>query len=222
MGMLTVLMITVTNYGQATGIRVCIELAEGLLQAAPLYLSLWYKVTELGTGGAIFFSVSSLAGACNGLIAYGLVKDFSNTPPFKPWQWLFLIEGAMSQYQNESVGSTTNEKRVTIARSQQAYNTVNATLTKSQIPSVFKQPLIYFLVAAYSGTIVASSSLTNFLPSITQDLAYSSVNTQLMSGPVYAVAFVSTIVFGYLSDRYQVRGPLAISLSAIAMVGSSF
>src|ERR1700731_2956257 len=89
-------MLTVTNYGQATGIRVCIELAEGLLQAAPLYLSLWYKVTELGTGGAIFFSVSSLAGACNGLIAYGLVKDFSNTPPFKPWQWLFLIEGAMS------------------------------------------------------------------------------------------------------------------------------
>jgi len=119
-------------------------------------------------------------------------------------------------------GFTTNEKRVTIARSQQAYNTVNATLTKPQIPSVFKQPLIYFLVAAYSGTIVASSSLTNFLPSITQGLAYSSVNTQLMTGPVYAVAFVSTIVFGYLSDRYQVRGPLAISLSAIAMVGSSF
>ncbi|GAB5593554.1 hypothetical protein Unana1_08454 [Umbelopsis nana] len=193
------------------------------------------SMTELGTGGAIFFSVSSLAGACNGLIAYGLVKDFSNTPPFKPWQWLFLIEGAMSVGfafvvffflpavpERVRWGFTTNEKRVTIARSQQAYNTVNATLTKPQIPSVFKQPLIYFLVAAYSGTIVASSSLTNFLPSITQGLAYSSVNTQLMTGPVYAVAFVSTIVFGYLSDRYQVRGPLAISLSAIAMVGSSF
>jgi len=54
---LTVLMLTVTNYGQATGIRVCIELAEGLLQAAPLYLSIWYKVTELGTGGAILFSI---------------------------------------------------------------------------------------------------------------------------------------------------------------------
>jgi sugar phosphate permease len=44
----------------------------------------------------------------------------------------------------------------------------------------------------------------------------------MCTGPVYAVAFVSTIVFGYLSDRYQVRGPLAISLSAITMVGSSF
>ncbi|GAB5588193.1 hypothetical protein Unana1_03093 [Umbelopsis nana] len=83
-GVLTVLMLTVTNYGQATGIRVCIGLAEGLLQAAPLYLSLWYRVTELGTRGAIFFSVSSLAGAFNGLITYGLENNFSNRPPFKP------------------------------------------------------------------------------------------------------------------------------------------
>jgi sugar phosphate permease len=188
-------MLTATNYAQATGIRVCIGFAEGLLQAAPLYLSLWYKPSELGTRGAIFFSVSSLASACNGLIAYGLVKNFSSAPPFQPWQWLFLIEGLMSVAfaivvfiflppvpEKITWGFTADEKRVAMARSQQAYNTLDARVDKSKILANFKKTFIYFLIIAYSGTIAALSSLTNFLPSIVQGLGYSSVNAQLMTG----------------------------------------
>jgi MFS family permease len=37
--------------------------------------------------------------------------------------------------------------------------------------------------------------------------------------PVYAVAFVSTLFFGHLSDRLQVRGPLVVCLTAFALVG---
>jgi MFS family permease len=194
-GVLTILLLTTKNYQQATGIRVCIGLAEGLLQAAPLYLSLWYKVTELGTRGAIFFSVSSLAGACNGLIAYGLENNFSNSPPFKPWQWLFLIEGIMSVGfslivwlllppvpERVRLGFTVEEKRIAIARSVQAFNTLDAKINKSHIGAVFKQPFIYFMIIAYSGTIIGMSSLTNFMPSIIQGMGYSSVNAQLMTG----------------------------------------
>lgn len=36
---------------------------------------------------------------------------------------------------------------------------------------------------------------------------------------MYAFAFVSTIFFGHLSDRFQIRGPLAIGLLCIAMIG---
>lgn len=264
-GALTILMLTSKNYQQATALRVLIGLAEGLLQAAPFYLSLWYKVTELGTRGAIFFSVASLAGACNGLIAYGLETNLSNTPPFKPWQWLFLIEGIMSVGFSLIVwlllppvperihfGFTDDEKRIAIARSVQAYNTIDAKVNKAHIKDIFKRPLIYFMIIAYSGTIVALSSLTNFLPSIIQGMGYSSVDAQLMTGmrqqliylfifsifdnlqikthiyivqsitftvPVYAVAFVSTIFFGRLSDRLQIRGPLAVCLTTIALVG---
>jgi len=188
-------MLTTKNYGQATAIRVCIGLAEGLLQAAPLYLSLWYKGSELGTRGAIFFSVSSLAGACNGLIAYGLETNFSNKPPFKAWQWLFLIEGIMSTGfslivltllppvpEKVRFGFTADEKRIAIARSVEAYNTVDAQFNKKQIPAIFKQPLIYIFITTYSGVIVAMSSMSNFLPTIVQGMGYSSVNAQLMTG----------------------------------------
>ncbi|KAI8583857.1 hypothetical protein K450DRAFT_169011 [Umbelopsis ramanniana AG] len=231
-GVLTILMLTTKNYGQATAIRVLIGLSEGLLQAAPLYLSLWYKGSELGTRGAIFFSVSSLAGACNGLIAYGLESNFSNKPPFAPWQWLFLIEGIMSTGfafivllllppvpENVRFGFTADEKRLAIARSVEAYNTVDAKIDKGQIIAIFKQPLIYIFMAAYSGTIVSLGSMSNFMPSIVQGMGYSSVNAQLMTVPVYAVAFVSTIFFGHLSDRLQIRGPLVVCLTAFAVVG---
>lgn len=36
---------------------------------------------------------------------------------------------------------------------------------------------------------------------------------------MYSVAFVSTIFFGHLSDRYQIRGPLVVGLMVVAMVG---
>ncbi|KAJ2963133.1 hypothetical protein NQZ79_g1797 [Umbelopsis isabellina] len=216
----------------ACSLRVLIGFAEGLLQAAPFYLSLWYKVTELGTRGAIFFSVASLAGACNGLIAYGLETNFSNAPPFKPWQWLFLIEGIMSVGfslivwlllppvpEKVHFGFTSDEKRIAISRSVQAFNTIDAKINKAHIRAIFKRPFIYFMIIAYSGTIVALSSLTNFLPSIIQGMGYSSVNAQLMTVPVYAVAFVSTIFFGRLSDRLQIRGPLVVCLTTVALVG---
>lgn len=37
--------------------------------------------------------------------------------------------------------------------------------------------------------------------------------------PVYVVAFVSTIFFGHMSDRFQLRGPILVGLAVVALVG---
>ncbi|KAG2180009.1 hypothetical protein INT43_003796 [Umbelopsis isabellina] len=236
-GTLTILMLTSKNYQQATALRVLIGLAEGLLQAAPFYLSLWYKITELGTRGAIFFSVASLAGACNGLIAYGLETNFSNAPPFKPWQWLFLIEGIMSVGfslivwlllppvpENVYFGFTADEKRIAIARSVQAFNTIDAKVNKAHIKDIFKQPFIYFMVIAYSGTIVALSSLTNFLPSIIQGMGYSSVDAQLMTGYILLLAVRASVVGRYVALCIIAAGmypsvPIVLTWTNVNIIG---
>jgi MFS family permease len=70
-GTVTVLLLTVKTYQQAIGLRVLIGAAEGFVQAAPFYMSIWYKQYELGFRGGVVFSVSTLAGAFNGLISYG-------------------------------------------------------------------------------------------------------------------------------------------------------
>jgi MFS family permease len=84
---------TAKSYAAVVGLRVGVGIGEAFLQAGPLYLSLWYKRDELATRGAIFFSTAAIAGAFNGIIAYGIGKNLEGAGGFRSWHWLFLIEG---------------------------------------------------------------------------------------------------------------------------------
>jgi hypothetical protein len=37
--------------------------------------------------------MSAVAGAFNGIIAYGIAKHLDGANGWAPWRWLFLIEG---------------------------------------------------------------------------------------------------------------------------------
>lgn len=81
------------SYSALAGLRVGIGAGEAFLQAGVLYLSLWYKRSELASRGALFFSMAALAGAFNGLIAYGIIKNLDGVHGLPAWKWIFLIEG---------------------------------------------------------------------------------------------------------------------------------
>lgn len=81
------------NYSTVVGLRILIGAGEAFIQAAPLYLSLWYKRDELAMRGAIFFSMSAVAGSLNGLIAYGVLENLNGVYGRAAWRWIFLIEG---------------------------------------------------------------------------------------------------------------------------------
>lgn len=91
-GMAITCLVAVTNANQAAGLRIIIGFCEGLDHSALLYLSLWYTPRELATRSGIFYSASSLAGAFNGLIAYGIVKNYQDKPPFQPWRTYILYQ----------------------------------------------------------------------------------------------------------------------------------
>jgi sugar phosphate permease len=196
-----------------------------------IYLSLWYTPRDLATRGAIYFSTSSLAGAFSGLIAYGIVKDLSHGPPYKPWQWLFLVEGLISAVFGFLVlfalppvperlrwGFSAEEKIMAVVRTWQANNTPHATVNFRKLLVPFKWPILYVWIVLYACTQIAVTSLSSFLPTIVKGMGYESVEAQLMTVPVYACGFVSTIFFGWLSVKTQKRaiwiivcslGPLA-------------
>ena len=81
------------SYQAVAGLRVGVGVGEAFIQAGTLYLSLWYKPHELATRGGIFFGMSAVAGAFNGIIAYGIVKNLDGALGWPAWRWLFLIEG---------------------------------------------------------------------------------------------------------------------------------
>ncbi|KAJ5689740.1 pantothenate transporter [Penicillium macrosclerotiorum] len=88
--------------GSAPGLRVAIGAAEAFVQAAPLYLTLWYKREEIVSRAAIFFSMMALAGSANGLIEYDISESLEGAKIIATWQWIFIIEGRYTTYGTNS------------------------------------------------------------------------------------------------------------------------
>lgn len=231
-GLATTSLIRTTTPQQAEGLRIIIGFCEGIDHAALLYLSLWYTPKELATRSGIFYSASSLAGAFNGLIAYAIVSDYSHKPPFEPWQWLLLIEGITSIGFGVVVmlllppvperlrwGFSADEKRLAIVRTLQANNTPGARIRWTEVPTAFKNPMLYVYTFLLIGTQVCLSGLSSFLPALVKTMGYSSVQAQLMTVPVYGVAFVATLFFTNMSDRTSMRGPWLMFLACLTLIG---
>ncbi|CAM1506002.1 Fc.00g116390.m01.CDS01 [Cosmosporella sp. VM-42] len=74
-GSFTAITVVIKNHGELLAFRFLIGAAEAFVQGGVFYLSFWYKYSELATRGAVFYSMSTIAGAFNGLIAYAITKD---------------------------------------------------------------------------------------------------------------------------------------------------
>ena len=79
-------------------LRVLIGASEAFVQAAPLYVTLWYKRDQLASRVAVLFSMSALAGSANGLIAYGIETSLDGAHGIDAWKWIFLVEGERHLY----------------------------------------------------------------------------------------------------------------------------
>lgn len=60
------------------------------------YLSKWYTKKELAFRMSIFYSGSLLSGAFGNLIAAGILNGLAGKRGITAWQWLYIIEGAIT------------------------------------------------------------------------------------------------------------------------------
>ncbi|KAJ9643658.1 hypothetical protein H2204_001803 [Knufia peltigerae] len=231
-GLVTTLLSQARNYATLAGLRVVIGAAEAFVQAAPLYVTLWYKRNELASRIGILFSMQALAGSFNGLIAYGIETNLNGALGVAAWQWIFLIEGpitiacgfiilALLPPVPEKVrfGFTEAEKSMAMLRSREAYNTLHAKITPKQLLGLMKDVKIYLYIVLYCCTNVNLASVGGFLPLIIKSLGYKSVHAQLLTIPVFACAVTSILIFGFASDRTRHRGGFLVTAYAITAVG---
>ncbi len=142
-------------------------------------LSFFYTYRELATRGAVFYSMATLAGAFNGIIAYAITKNLNGTGGWLAWRWIFLIEGILpigasifvflllpASPQSARFGFTEADKKLAVERSRLAHNNLEE---KLDIKKIYK-PL---LSLSFWGFILisccahfATSSFSNFLPLI--------------------------------------------------------
>lgn len=74
-------------------------------------------------------------------------------------------------------------------------------------------------VILYCCTNVNLASFSGFLPLIIKSLGYKAVHAQVLTIPVFAAAFISTLFFGFASDRMKRRGGFLITCYVLAAVG---
>ncbi|GAD96988.1 pantothenate transporter, putative [Paecilomyces variotii No. 5] len=224
-GMFTAVTVAIHNKAQLLALRLLIGAAESFIQGGVFYLSFWYQYGELATRGAIFYSMSTVAGAFNGLIAYGITKDLDSVNNWRAWRWIFLIEGIMpcafafavlfllpSSPETVRFGFTAEEKAIAVRRSRSTHNSSDVRLEHKKVPLVLTSIHFWLLVGISCCGHFCSGSLSNFLPAIINSFGYSEINTQLFTVIVYVCACIGVLFWARVADRTNARGlTLAIS-----------
>lgn len=71
----------------------------------------------------------------------------------------------------------------------------------------------------YFSCNVSFASLPVFLPTILDEMGFTSINAQGLSAPPFFLSFLITIGSTYVADRIQQRGLVIFALSLMGMVG---
>lgn len=86
----------VQNYTGLIIVRVFLGLLEGgLLPGLTVYLTLFYTKKEMALRFSYLFVATALAGACGGLLAYG-IGFMDGVKGLAGWRWVFIIEGKLT------------------------------------------------------------------------------------------------------------------------------
>ncbi|KAI0383994.1 putative pantothenate transporter [Hypomontagnella monticulosa] len=230
-GFLTAMTVLATNSGALLALRFLIGAAESFVQGGIFYLSFWYQYSEYATRGAIVSSMSTIAGAFNGLIAYAIVMNLDGANGWRAWRWIFLIEGIVpiafafivlfflpSSPQGLTWGFTEEEKRHIVKRSERAHNTTEEPKIQfKQIWAVMLDIHFWLFMLVSCGASFCQSSLSNFLPDIIAGFGYSDVNAQLFTTIVYACGCAGILLFSRIADKTNARG-IVLAVSTVGAV----
>ena len=123
--------------------------------------------------------MSTLAGAFNGLIAYGIAKNLNGANGWLAWRWIFLIEGILpigfsalvliflpASPETLRFGFSKTEKELAIQRSRETHNTSESRLEVKKVPLVLLSLHFWLFVIIYCASHFCLSSISNFLPAI--------------------------------------------------------
>ncbi|TFL02117.1 MFS general substrate transporter [Pterulicium gracile] len=223
----------VTNYRGLLAMRWFLGVFEaGLFPGVNYYLSCWYKRTEFGIRAAVFFSAASISGAFGGLLAAAIAKmDGVGGKP--AWAWIFILEGLatvvagavsfwiIQDFPDEAKFLTEEERTVVIRRLQgdDQFSAAGEKLKWKYIWSSLVDWKTWIGMLMYAGSVMPLYAFSLFLPTIINQIGYSSTRANLLTVPVYAFACIITCVVGFIADRKGRRGRFNLGLFCLGLAG---
>ncbi|KAF2713991.1 MFS general substrate transporter [Pleomassaria siparia CBS 279.74] len=225
------------NYEALAALRVILGILEaGFFPSCVYLLSTWYTRYEIGKRYAVFYLLGSLASACAGILAYGLMQ-MNGLQGHTGWRWIFIIEGALSMALG--VGSywalvdfpdkahksfkfiSQRESEFIIARVNKDRGDGN--VEPFAAGKFFRAGLdlkIWGFALIFFNSTTVTYALAYFLPIIlSQNMGFSIGASQCLVAPPYAFAAIVMYGTGWLGDKYHVRGPIICFNMLLCIIG---
>ncbi|KAF2860228.1 MFS general substrate transporter [Piedraia hortae CBS 480.64] len=232
-----------TSFGHLVAIRFFLGFVEAAYFPGCLYfLSCWYTRKELAFRSAVLFSGSLISGAFAGLLAAGITRGMDHVRGRSAWQWLFIIEGALTVaiaiialFVLPNLPRTTKwlseeERELAVWRLEEDIGADDWVASGEQpfwhgFTLALKDVKVWILMIMLLG-IVSSASVTNFFPSVVETLGYSRFNTLLLTAPPYLLAVIMSFLNAWHADRtgerfFHVALPLVITIASFVLAAAT-
>ncbi|KIW64783.1 hypothetical protein, variant [Phialophora macrospora] len=206
----------------------------GMFPGMVLYLTMFYTKRELALRIAYLFTCSALAGACGGLLAYG-ISFLDNTGGYRGWRWIMWLEGAptvllafvfyffMADSPEKAKYLTEKERALVLARlNRQTGNTKSAQqLHWDDVAKGLTDWKSWVFSCAQFGVDTALYGFSTFLPTIIRGIMpdATSAIVQVLTIPVYSLGAVTYILVAIASDRQQRRGIYCVIFGTVSLCG---
>ncbi|KAK3639858.1 hypothetical protein LTR56_012238 [Elasticomyces elasticus] len=223
-------------WAQACGVRFVLGIFEaGMLPGIAYYMSRWYRRSELAFRLSLYIVMAPLAGAFGGLLASGILK-LSHFGGLHTWRMIFAIEGiitcglALISYATltdrpaTAKWLTAEERDMAIARVKAERVGTTEVLDKMDGAKLMKG--IFCPVTIGTSLIflldnITVQGLAFFLPTIVRTIYPKNtvIFQQLRTVPPYIVGGFFTVLFPFLSWRFDRRQIFFIVSAPFMMIG---
>ncbi|KAG4029913.1 hypothetical protein MFRU_014g02050 [Monilinia fructicola] len=207
----------------------------GMMPGIAYYLSRWYRRSELAFRLSLYIVMAPLAGAFGGLLASGILK-LSSFGTLRTWRMIFAIEGiitcclsviaflTLTDRPATAKWLTQEEKDLAIARVKServgATEVLDAFDSKKILRGIFS-PVTIATSLIFLLDNITVQGLAFFAPTIVKTIYPKAtvVSQQLHTVPPYIVGAFFTLLFPFLSWRFDRRNIFFIMSAPLMMCG---
>lgn len=223
------------NFGQLVACRLLLGVVEGgLFPGMAVYLTFFYTRRELALRIGYLFVSAAVAGACGGLLAYG-IGQMDGTAGQRAWRWIMILEGLptvvlgvacwwlLADDPDRAWYLDAEEKALMhVRRNRQTGQTKSAQeFHKEDALGAVKDWKVWAFCFAQFGTDTMLYGYSTFLPTIIESINENWTNTQVQAFtvPCYALGAITYLLVARLSDRQQMRGLYSVIFGAVSVFG---
>ncbi|KAI9766193.1 MAG: hypothetical protein M1835_007233 [Candelina submexicana] len=234
-GIIATLTGVTNNFGQLVACRILLGLVEGgLFPGMAVYLTFFYTRTELALRIGYLFVSAAVAGACGGLLAYG-IGQMDGTAGQRAWRWIMILEGLPTfvlgiaswwlladdpdhawylNAQDKALMHVRQNRQTGQTKSAQEFH-------KDDALEAVKDWKVWAFCFAQFGTDTMLYGYSTFLPTIIKSINKRWTDTQIQAFtvPCYALGAITYLFVARLSDRQQMRGLYSVIFGAVSVVG---